>query len=173
MALWDYDNPPVFKNPKGKECVRTERGWEDPDTGEVLVAISNLATKGGASLISSVSFGAAEYAQGEPISVIVHFVEKVDVTAGASIEVSFDGTGGNFTLQAAAQDGVFDVVFDKQVDNETPATVPAEAGTLSIAAQSLIGTIVDDLGAAAAELAISASQAAAAGTRVVAEVEEE
>lgn len=166
MALWDYNTPPPFKNPKGKELVATDRGWADPDTGEVLVAIGNLNAKGVANS-TSMRFGAASYLQGAPLSVIVHFEEKVSVVAGASLEVQWSGLAGNVTLQAAAQAGVFDVVFDKQMDNTTPEVVPAEAGTLSLAAQSIIGTITETLGAGAANLALSASAASNAGSRIV------
>lgn len=160
MALWSLNRPPKFKNPKGKELVATKRGWTDPDSGEVLVAISNLTSKAGGADVLSLAFDEASYSQGQAVEVIVHFNEKVDVTPGATIEASWDGTSGNFTLTAGAHNGVFDVVF--------AGTIPSETGTLSIAAQSIIGTIVDDENATPANLAISASAALAAGEREVA-----
>jgi hypothetical protein len=58
------------------------------------------------------------------ISVIVRFNEKVNVSVGATIVVSFSGEVGNITLYAAAQTNVQDVVFNKQNDNTTNKTVP-------------------------------------------------
>lgn len=41
MSQWDYDRPPVW----APNSVITKSGWTDPNTGEVLVAISNLDSK--------------------------------------------------------------------------------------------------------------------------------
>lgn len=159
MPLWTKDKPPLFHNPGRGEAVQTEAGWVDPVTGEVLVAISNLTTKSGGANATSVRFTAASYLQDDAVSVVVHFVERVDVTAGATLEAAWSGPFGNVTLTALVQDGVFDVVFT--------GVVPSEAGTLSVAAQNILGTIVDDLGATPAELSVSAAAAALAGSRVV------
>lgn len=160
MSLWTLDKPPVFKNPKGKECVATERGWEDPDTGEVLVAISNLTTKAGPGDILSAAFDAASYAQGDPVTLTVHFNEKVDVVAGATIEAAWNGVGGNFVLTALAQSDTYDVEF--------AGTIPSEAGTLSVQSQTVLGTVTDSEGGAPTNLAVSNEAAATAGTREVA-----
>ena len=167
MPLWTLDNPPAFKNPKGKDLVATSRGWEDPDTGEVLVAISDLTTKAGAADILEVLFVDQTPVQGEAISVKVRFNERVDVTVGAALEVSWSGVSGNFYVNAAAQSNVNEVIFDKQADNTTPQVVPSEAGELSIAAQTISGTVKDAGTAVDSNLAISAPIAAAAGTLVV------
>jgi len=161
---WTLETPPLW----APNAVKTEKGWEDPDTGEVLVAIGDLVNKGGAAAIASVAFGSESYEQGDPLSVIVRFTEAVDVTGGATLEVSSTGAGGNITLHAAAQSDTNVVVFDKQVDESTAETVPLETADLSIAAQTILGTLVDTVGGDAASLAISGTQASEAGTRSVA-----
>jgi hypothetical protein len=161
MALWSLNLPPRWRKKNGKkQPVLTNKGWEDPDTGEVLVAMSGRTIDAGGADVVAVAFGATSYDQGDPISVIVSFNEQVDVTVGASIEVSSSGVGGNFTLTAAAgQTGVTEVVFSKQGDNVTDFTVPLETANLSIAAQTITGTIVDAVGGAASNLAIGATEA--------------
>ncbi len=168
MGLWDLNNPPRFKNPKGKDLVATTKGWEDPDTGEVLVAIGQLTSKAGAADVLACEFGESEYLRLDPISVIVRFNERVDVTVGASIEVSWSGMAGNFTLNAAAQLNTHEVVFDKQSDNTTPEVVPNEAGDLSLAAQSILGTVKDAGTLVSSNLAVSGDAAALAGVIEVA-----
>lgn len=168
MPLWTLNTPPNFKNPKGKPLVATRKGWEDPDTGEVLVAINGLVTKAGAGDVIAVSFDAESYEQGDPLSVTVRFNERVDVTVGASLEVAWSGMSGNITLNAEAQLNTHEVVFSKQGDNTTDEVVPAEAGELSMAAQSISGTIVDAGTLVATNLAISAGAALAAGEITVA-----
>jgi hypothetical protein len=154
MGLWGYNKPPTFK----KDAVATRSGWCHPKTGEVLVAIGGLSVTGGASEIQSVKFDAAAYTQEAPISLVVGFNEKVDVTAGATIEVTSTGLGGNFVLTAEAQEKVSKVVFE--------GLVPAEVAELGVSAQSIVGTIVDQDGTAAT-LSISAQIAALAGTREI------
>lgn len=41
MSQWDLIKEPIFH----PDCIATEEGWVDAQTGEILVAISNLATK--------------------------------------------------------------------------------------------------------------------------------
>lgn len=155
MPLWTKDTPPVFF----KNAVQTKAGWVNPDTGEILVAISDLTSKSGAANIIKCAFESAVLQQLDPLNVIVRFAERVDVTAGATIDVTSTGSSGIITLTAAAQLGVYDVLFE--------GTVPPEPAVLAIPAQSLVGTIQDDDGGAPAELAISGTVAAAAGSRTV------
>ena len=132
MPLWTKDLPPKFKT----NAVATAKGWEDPATGEVLVAIRQLATKAGAGDVDAVNFAATSYAQGAALGVKVRFNEKVNVTAGANLVVTSNQTAGNYTLYAAAQSNVQEVLFNKQNDNTTNQTVAA-----SVAAT---GTITGD-----------------------------
>lgn len=163
MARWSLNNPPGWF----KTAVATKRGWEHPVTKEVLVAIRGLATKAGGADVMGVSFVDKTPVQGEALSVIVRFNEKVSVTVGASIEVSWTGISGNITLNAAAQTNVHEVVFNKQANNSTQEVVPSEAGTLSVAAQTISGTIVDAGTVVASNKAISAPVALAASSYVV------
>lgn len=158
MPLWTKDQPPTFRNPKHGEAVQTKAGWVDPVTGEVLVAISDLTTKSGPANVSTARFELGSYDQGDALKVIIHFVEKVTVGLGATIEVTTTGAEP-ITLTAARQVGVYDAVF--------VGVVPAETGILSVAAQSIAGTVTDTLGGATSGHAISAAAAAAAGTRSV------
>lgn len=159
MSIWTLDTPPTFKTPNGKDYVATDRGWTDPDTGEVAVAISDLTTKAGPADVLSVAFDEASYSPSDSVTIIVHFNEKVDVVSGATVEAAWSGSAGNFVCTAVAQSGVYDVEFT--------GTVPAEAGTLSVAAQTILGTITDSEGAAAANLLVSVAAAETAGTRDV------
>jgi hypothetical protein len=169
MALWSLDLPPRWRKKNGKkQPVLTNRGWEDPDTGEVLVAMAGRTEDAGSANIVGIQFDAAALAQGDPLSVTVVFNENVDVVGGATIEVSSTGGGGNITLHAAAQTGVSSVVFNLQVDLLTPETVPLETADLSIAAQSILGTVTDTVGGAASDVAIGAAEAAEAGVISVA-----
>lgn len=140
MGQWTLNSPPTWY----PTAVATDAGWVDPDTGMVLIAISRLASKAGAGDVLSVAFGDTAYDQGDNLSVIVRFNEKVDVAAGASIVVGWSGVSGDITLYAAAQTGVDEVVFNKKTGNVTQETVPEEAGILSIGAQTLGGTVIDN-----------------------------
>lgn len=139
MPLWTKNQPPVFK----PNAVATDKGWVDPDTGEILVSISVLNQAAGAADIVAVIFSDETDSQGAPLSVTVRYNERVNVTVGASIVVSFDGEIGDITLYAAAQSGVQDVIFNKQSDNTTAEVVPSAV----VASQTLTndGTNVTDL----------------------------
>lgn len=117
--------------------------------------------------ISNVQFDDNTLTTGDPLSVTVTYDEAVDVTAGASIVILTSGVAGDISLYAAAQSNVTAVVFDKKVDNTTPETVPADAGTLSIGAQTLGGTIKPNGELTAADKAITSALGTGAGTVVV------
>jgi hypothetical protein len=168
MSLWTLNQPPKFKNPKGKELVASAKGWEDPETGEVLVAIKTLSTKAGAADVMAAVFSSMSLEQGDAFSVTVRFNEKVTVTAGANIECSWSGVGGNFYAHAVAQTNVNEVVFAKQANLLDDVVVPSEAGTLSLAGQTLSGTVVDLGTVVSSNLVLSGPAAAAAGSVVVA-----
>lgn len=167
MSLWSLNRPPKFKNPKGRPLVATKRGWEDPDTGEVLVAISNLITKAGSADIVAIEFVDKTPVRNEALAIKVRFNERVDVTAGAVLTVSWSGLSGNFSLHAAAQSNVHEVLFDKQSDLLTPEVVPNEAGNISVAAQTISGTVNDAGTLVASSLVVSAEAAASGGVYTV------
>lgn len=120
---WTLNTPPTW----APNAVATKKGWENPTTGEVLVAIRGLSRKAGASDVNAVVFGAEVYENGDDVSALVRFNEKVNVTAGASFVLTNSGSGGNITLYAAAQNDVSEVLFNKQVDNTTQVALAANA----------------------------------------------
>lgn len=161
MPIWTDDKPPQYVGKIHREAVATDKGWEDKTTHEVYVAIPQLATKAGSANILSVLFDKAAYLEGDAAKVIVRYNEYVNLSAGASLIVNWSGVSGNITALAAAGTKLNDVLFT--------FTVPSEAGSLSLAAQSLIGSIVDNNdGVTASQVAIDAPTALAAGTIVVA-----
>lgn len=170
MSLWDYKKAPKFDSHKqnGDNVVAKSNGWYDDDTGEKLVAIRGLTTKAGPADVRNISFNKVSYVQGEALSLQVDFTEAVDVTAGASIVVSSTGATSTITLYADAQAGVYSVIFNLQADLLTPEVTPAETATLSVAAQTISGTVVDAGTATASNLVVGATIAAAAGTPAVA-----
>jgi len=169
MPIWTLENPPQSYEKIAKKAVATERGWEDARTGEILVQISNLVDRAGQANILSVSFDKAAYVRSGAVKVIVRYNEKVNVTAGANLNLSWTGINGDFRGYALAQSNVAEVVFDVDVA-AAPLVLFNEAGTLFMSAQTIVGTIVDANGVTqlASQLVISAPIALAAGTRVVA-----
>ena len=131
-----------------EDCYATNSGWvlrHQTSAGtreELLVPIRNLAgtaaatTTLAAANITGVYFTAAvSGSTGGSITVVYN--EKVNVTNGATIEVSSSAT--DFDATAAAQTGVNKVVFT--IANSDVA----ENHTLTIADQTIGGTIVDNL----------------------------
>ncbi len=148
MSQWNLDNPPLLAYLGNKKPVATKRGWEHPDTGELLVAISNLVSKAGASNIIKIMFSGGDE-RGENLTATVYFNERVTVGAGSTLVVTSEG--GNITLKAAAQSNVQEVVYNKQNgDGTTQEVIPDRADTYTVEAQTIGGTITDAIGAVAA-----------------------
>lgn len=166
MAIWGLDKLPLWKNwQKAKNgIVATARGWEDARTHEILVSVSNLAERAGAADVAAVAFDTLVYAQGDAIKVVVTFNERVFAATPCTLVISSTGLLGDVTATAPAS-------VDPAGSNvlEFAAVVPAEACELSVASQTIVGTVNDATGTMpASNLTISAPIAAAAGTRVVA-----
>jgi phage baseplate assembly protein gpV len=147
MALWgnsttDESRPKWLRandNPGNdlNKCFADERGWvlRHPNGyEEVLVAVSGLSTKLGNATIAGVYFKANTYAKGATGTVVVNYNEKVTVSNGATLAVT-GSVSGITTATAAAQTGVQQAEFT--------FTVPNTTQTLSIAGQTISGTIVD------------------------------
>jgi hypothetical protein len=125
-----------------------ERGWVIKHANgyeEVVVCIGGLGGAGatdklGNATIAGVYFNAASYAQNATGTVVVNYNEKVTVTSGATLVVT-GSVSGPITATAAGQTGVQQAEFG--------FVVPSGTQTLSIAAQTISGTIVD-LGTATA-----------------------
>lgn len=141
MSLWSLNRPPLWtqksKEYKNDSIVLTQAGWTVLRTGEVIVAMGNRQTDAGVSDIVDVKFSASSYDQGDPVTVVLTFNEKVDVTAGAAIQVSWSGVGGNFSCTVPSNlTAVNEVQFT--------GTIPSEPGTLSLLSGAVVtGTIVD------------------------------
>lgn len=127
MPIHTLNRPPYY----APDAVATKRGWEHPTTGEIYAAIPRLNSKAGAAEVLSIEFDEEAYTNGGELEVTVKFSEKVNVTAGATIVVTFDGTAGNQTVYAAAQSAVGEVVFNKQSDNSTDYVLPANVAATS------------------------------------------
>jgi len=76
----------VEGNSQTQKAVATHRGWENPVTGEVIVAIRGLSTKSGEGDVFRASWGVTPVGGGIA-RLYVDFNEKVDVTEGASLVV--------------------------------------------------------------------------------------
>jgi hypothetical protein len=161
----DLETPPV------EGAFLAEDGWRlplkgtDPADGlsELIVAVGQSpspattvdATEANVDVVAFLpKSDGSDYEQGDTLRVAVYYNEKVDVTVGATINVT--STGTDFLATAAAQTDTNEVIFE--------GVIPAETADLSILAQSIIGTIVDTSDATASDLAISADAAAAAET---------
>lgn len=149
MALWgisdsDESRPKYLKQEDKNNTVAKPEGWVlkksvgSRELEEVLVAVGSktvLSTDLGNADITGVYFEASSYAQGDSANVIVVYNENVDVTNGATLTVGATG-GSDVTATAAAHDGKNKISF--------AFTVPSRTCDLSIAAQTISGTIVDD-----------------------------
>jgi len=84
MAYWTLDNPPTW----APNATATDRGWEDGVTGELLVAIRNLAnrrTTGGGAYSASFTTtdSKTKLKTGDVISLVVLFNEKITVDSAS------------------------------------------------------------------------------------------
>ena len=149
MVLWgvtdsDESRPKYLKQEDKNNCVGKPEGWVlkksvgSRNLEEVLVAVgsqTNLSTALGNADIVGVYFKAASYNQADTGAVIVNYNENVDVTNGATLVVT-GSVSGSITATAAAQTGVNSAEFT--------FTVPSQTENLSIGAQTISGTIVDN-----------------------------
>jgi len=149
MALWgitdaDEAKPKYLKQEDKNNVVAKAEGWVlkkavgSRNLEEVLVAVgsnTNLATALGNADITGVWFKEASYDQGDTATVVVNYNENVDVSNGATLVVTGSVTGA-ITATAAAHDAKNNIEFT--------FTVPSQAEDLSIGAQTISGTIVDD-----------------------------
>ena len=152
MALWgnsssDESKPKWTsdgnKNADKQNVFATAQGWvlrhyknaaKTEHYDEIRCAMKGLPTALAEATITSVHFEEASYARAATGTVIVVYNELVDVTNGATLTVTASGQS-NPTATAAAQTGTNRVEFT--------FTVPNAATNLSIAAQTISGTIKD------------------------------
>lgn len=175
MGLWGTsagsEHKPNWLTPAQKEnCYATPHGWvlkHANGTEETLVCVRGLsgAARLAAASITGVSFAKGAFARSATKTVMVEFNEKVAVTGTPTVTLTTTGVSGTIVASYSginANGTVLTFTF----------TVPAEAGDISVVAQSVAlagGTIVEQAaGALAASLVISAGIAGAAGNKVVA-----
>lgn len=159
---WDLNTPPV------EGAVLTDRGWEIPLVGtdpalelmEVIVAIGGQTVVALGADIKKVAFKSTDLGQGDTIELEVTYNEKVTVVVGATIELTSDGLLGPVVLTAAGQTNKGKLLFT--------GTVPLETATLTLDAQTIVGTITDAVGGAVSDKDITVDLATAAGSLVIA-----
>ncbi|NBP56148.1 hypothetical protein EBU71_06360, partial [bacterium] len=130
--------PKRTKEYQNDSIVLTEAGWTVLRTGEVLVAMGGRLSDAGVSDVIGASIvPAGAYNGGDLLRIKVVFNEKVDVDAGATILVLWDGPGGNFTCEVPADLlGVYEVQFE--------GMIPFGGGNLTLSGACVItGTILD------------------------------
>jgi hypothetical protein len=152
MPLWGKstgdESRPKWLRPEDRPannlntCFADQRGWVIRHANgfeEVVATASNLGGAGATDLlgnatIAGVYFKAASYAQLANGIVVVNYNEKVTVTSGATLNIT-GSVSGAITATAAGQTGVQQAEFN--------FVVPSGTQTLSIAAQTISGTVVD------------------------------
>lgn len=156
---WDKDTPPT------KGAYLAADGWRIPLKGtapskelsELIVAIKDDgAVDVDLADIVLVEFDSDTYIAGDTIQVNVHYNELVDVTTGATLDLTTTGTSSTIELTAVEQTGVNIVEFT--------GTIPTETGDITIGAQTITGTIADSSDATSSDLTISAGNVTDAGT---------
>ena len=169
----------VFANSSGwvKQAGTADSGNDNTSaTPEVLVAIGDLSTSLGNATIDAVNFAVGQTvsgAGGSVITVEVHYNEQVTVaTASPLMVVSNDqtGSGGSASI-TLTMDGALPLTSDTLSFSATASNAAVNAtDVLSIGAQSINkngGTIKDAGTTTDSAVAISAADAAAAGTITV------
>lgn len=172
QKLWgiksgNEDKPIWLTDAEKENTFATNGGWvlrHPSGIEETLVAVANLKTKLGAASITEVKFGTGTFTEATTKTVRVTYNEKVTVTGNPTLVVT-GATAGAITATYSSTAGQGNVLVFS-------FTVPAVPDTLSIGAQSisLAGGTVTETGVSPtvnAELAISATIAAAAGTKTV------
>jgi hypothetical protein len=159
---------PSWLNDAQKEnTFATNAGWvlrHNSGIEETLVAVADLKTRLGAATVTEVKFATGTYTEATSKTVRVTFNEKVTVTGTPTIVVT-GATAGAITASytsTAGQGNVLVFTF----------TVPADPDTLTIGTQSiaLAGGTITETGVTPtvnADLTISATIAAAAGSKTV------
>lgn len=90
MPIWTYTRPPHY----APESVASEKGWEDSETGEVLVAIGELSSKAGSATIRRVEIASNPLvAPDGDIIVHVQYSEGVNVGNDAVLEATITVPG--------------------------------------------------------------------------------
>lgn len=127
MPLWTNESPPKW----APNAILTQKGWEDPATGEVLVTIpGGSETAGGASVASVSIISGPFHKEADNLDVEVKFNEAVAVSGTPQITVDVGG-GNNKTASynaGASSPANGTLVFRYAVE----AAENAAAGTIEV-----------------------------------------
>ena len=139
MADWSTTAPPNW----APEAIATDKGWADPVTGELYVAIRGLNTKNAGPAVTRVTRigNITKYGRATTISFRVKFNEVVVVTGSPRIPLTI-GAASNLYVTYASGTGSSSLVFSYAVPNDGSVS-----GAISIAGPIDLnsGTIKDAL----------------------------
>lgn len=160
--------PKWLKGQYPKENVfATLKGWVykwPSGFEELLVSVPGLATLLAESTIDALKWNTGAFERSGTQSVFVSYNEAVTVTGSPTLVVT--GTGGTTSITAT-----YAAVTGEKNKIKFTFTIPNEATTLSVGAQSIAlngGSIVDAVGGATSSVVITAGMGTALGTKVVA-----
>ena len=195
MPLWgasdaDESKPKWLTTEEKKNVIATQAGWvrkagtaesgNDNSSAdvEVLAAISGLSVSIGQATITYVDWTSSvatfDKSAGFTLSVTVGYNEAVTVTGSPTIAITNGNQGsgsgrGPHTLSYASGSGTNALVFTLVIAAANAATNADDV--LTLGAQNVLlpggATIVDTHGAGNAEVAISAAQGTACGSRTI------
>ena len=195
MPLWgasdaDESKPKWLTTEEKKNVIATQAGWvrkagtaESGNSNtsadvEVLAAISGLSVSIGQATITYVDWTSSvatfDKSAGFTLSVTVGYNEAVTVTGSPTIAITNGNQGsgsgrGPHTLSYASGSGTNALVFTLVIAAANAATNADDV--LTLGAQNVLlpggATIVDTHGAGNAEVAISAAQGTACGSRTI------
>lgn len=137
---WSLTNPPSWF----PDAVATDKGWVDPATGELLVAIRGLNVKNAGPIVQRVTRvgSTTKYGRSSVISFRVKFNEVVTVTGTPRIPLTIGADSSKF-LSYASGSGTSSLTFSYTVGT-------TESGAVSLASPIDLnsGTIIDSLSTA-------------------------
>lgn len=121
MSVWTRTDPPTWF----PTAVVGTMGWEHPDTGELLVAISNFATKNGDVValptVVGVTVNNEILETGDSLIVVVEFSEAVAVVGIPTIELTIGAEAKNLFFDSANSTATH-VAFSYEVTELDSAT---------------------------------------------------
>ncbi len=136
MPEWTLTRPPNYF----PTAVATTKGWVDPNTGEVLVAIRNLSGKSSSHVVS-LTLNATSYKSGDSLTVSVQFSEAVTVTGTPQLTINFNAQARTLDYASGSTTNVLVFGAPYTVTTGDDATAGQVVLTSPIALNS--GTIKD------------------------------
>lgn len=145
MSLWSTD---ASKAPNWAPCVRTAKGWEHTETGELLVAFGDTSfTVPATAAITKVSLARTKkkYKTGDVLKLLVEFNQNIKATVGVNgvpyIPVSINGKNVNLSYVDPTSVDQAGLLFEYTITPTDIATAgQVLAGNVAIKASKVIGT---------------------------------